>query len=120
MPLETEASCFCGRRIRGTAFERSAARKGSFERCSSWSSFIEISHRESAIFCSDDMPQDIESMELVLPTPTSNLQRTTVDPQEKLHLALFISGLSVGGVERTMLALAHGLAERGHRVDLLV
>jgi len=66
------------------------------------------------------MPQDIESMELVVPTPISDLQRTTVGPQEKLHLALFISGLSVGGVERTMLALAHGLAERGHRVDLLV
>ena len=43
-------------------------------------------------------------MELVVPTPISHLQRTTVDPQEKLHLALFISGLSVGGVERTMLA----------------
>ncbi len=59
-------------------------------------------------------------MELVVPTPISNVQRTTVDPQEKLHLALFISGLSVGGVERTMLALAHGLAQRGHRVDLVV
>ena len=59
-------------------------------------------------------------MELVAPTPVSNVQRTTVDPQEKLHLALFISGLSVGGVERTMLALAHGLAQRGHRVDLVV
>jgi glycosyltransferase involved in cell wall biosynthesis len=66
------------------------------------------------------MLQDIESMELVVPTPISNLQRTTVEPQEQLHLALFISGLSVGGVERTMLALAHALAERGHRVDLLV
>lgn len=40
--------------------------------------------------------------------------------QEKLHLALFISGLAVGGVERTMLVLAHDLALRGHRVDLLV
>jgi len=66
------------------------------------------------------MPQDIESMELVVPTPISNVQRATVDPQKKLHLALFISGLSVGGVERTMLALAHGLAQRGHRVDLVV
>ena len=44
-------------------------------------------------------------MELVVPTPISDLQRTTVGPQEKLHLALFISGLSVGGVERTTLAL---------------
>ena len=40
--------------------------------------------------------------------------------QKKLHLALFISGLAVGGVERTMLALAHAMAQRGHRVDLLV
>ena len=36
------------------------------------------------------------------------------------HLALFISGLSVGGVQRSMLSLAHGLAARGHRVDLVV
>jgi glycosyltransferase involved in cell wall biosynthesis len=36
------------------------------------------------------------------------------------HLALFISGLSVGGVERSMLKLAHELAARGHRVDLVV
>lgn len=36
------------------------------------------------------------------------------------HLALLISGLSAGGVQRSMLSLAHGLAERGHRVDLVV
>ncbi|MEI7464215.1 MAG: glycosyltransferase, partial [Burkholderiales bacterium] len=40
--------------------------------------------------------------------------------QEKLHVALFISGLEVGGVERTMLVLAHEIALRGHQVDLLV
>lgn len=43
-----------------------------------------------------------------------------VNERPALHLALFISGLSVGGVQRSMLALAHGLASRGHRVDLVV
>ena len=36
------------------------------------------------------------------------------------HLALFISGLTPGGVERSMVTLARGLADRGHRVDLVV
>ncbi len=43
-----------------------------------------------------------------------------VEKRTGRHLALFISGLSVGGVQRSMLSLAHGLAERGHRVDLVV
>jgi glycosyltransferase involved in cell wall biosynthesis len=63
------------------------------------------------------MPPDIESIESVSPTQFLNNPRTN---QDKLHLALFISGLAVGGVERTMLSLAHELALRGHRVDLLV
>lgn len=37
----------------------------------------------------------------------------------RAHLALFISGFRVGGVERVMLTLAGALAERGYRVDLL-
>lgn len=59
----------------------------------------------------------IESIDSVQRAPGgSGLQKD----QAPLHLALFISGLEVGGVERTMLALAHELAQRGHRVDLLV
>ena len=42
------------------------------------------------------------------------------DSGKTRHLALFISGLSVGGVQRSVLTLAHGLAARGHRVDLIV
>lgn len=40
--------------------------------------------------------------------------------KKKQHLALFISGLSVGGVQRSTLTLARELAERGHQVDLIV
>lgn len=36
------------------------------------------------------------------------------------HIALFMSLLTGGGVQRTMLRLAGALAEGGHRVDLLV
>lgn len=36
------------------------------------------------------------------------------------HIALFISGLTFGGVQRSMLNLAHGLAEEGYQVDLVV
>jgi glycosyltransferase involved in cell wall biosynthesis len=46
--------------------------------------------------------------------------RSTTDTGEKLHLALLIYDLFVGGVQRSMLTLAEGLAERGHRVDLVV
>ncbi len=35
-------------------------------------------------------------------------------------MALLISGLGLGGVQRTMLTLAGGLADRGLAVDLLV
>lgn len=58
-----------------------------------------------------------ESIESESSTQFVDDQRTNC---EKLYLALFISGLEVGGVERTMLVLAHELAVRGHRVDLLV
>ncbi len=56
------------------------------------------------------------------PTVSRDLrtQEAQSDGRAKLHLALFISGLSVGGVQRSMLTLAHGLATRGHRVDLVV
>jgi glycosyltransferase involved in cell wall biosynthesis len=37
-----------------------------------------------------------------------------------LRLALFLSGLSGGGAQRRVLALAHGFAARGHRVELVV
>ncbi len=55
-------------------------------------------------------------------TVPRDLHKRAAQPAErgKLHLALFISGLSVGGVQRSMLTLAHGLATRGHRVDLVV
>lgn len=35
------------------------------------------------------------------------------------HVALFVFGLSGGGVPKMMINLSHALAERGHRVDLL-
>ena len=35
------------------------------------------------------------------------------------HLALFVTGLGVGGAQSTMLMLARAFAERGHRVDLV-
>lgn len=61
------------------------------------------------------MQQDTE------PFTSENLaQIEQTDGTNRLHLALFISGLSVGGVQRSMLSLAHGLAARGHRVDLIV
>lgn len=63
------------------------------------------------------MPMGNESIESERSTQFVNDQQTN---GEKLYLALFISGLEVGGVERTMLVLAHELAMRGHRVDLLV
>lgn len=37
-----------------------------------------------------------------------------------MHIALFIHALSVGGAQNRTLAIANGLAERGHRVDLIV
>ncbi len=37
----------------------------------------------------------------------------------RLHVAFFLSGLSGGGVPRVMLTLAHAIAFRGHRVDLI-
>lgn len=42
------------------------------------------------------------------------------DNPEPERLALLISGLGLGGVQRTMLTLAGGLADRGLAVDLLV
>jgi glycosyltransferase involved in cell wall biosynthesis len=38
----------------------------------------------------------------------------------RLHIALFLPNLSGGGVERSVLTMAAGFRERGHRVDLLV
>lgn len=37
-----------------------------------------------------------------------------------MHIALFIHALSVGGAQNRTLAIANGLAERGHQVDLIV
>lgn len=37
-----------------------------------------------------------------------------------MHIALFIHALTVGGAQNRTLAVANGLAERGHRVDLVV
>jgi glycosyltransferase involved in cell wall biosynthesis len=37
-----------------------------------------------------------------------------------LHIALYFSGLSGGGAQRRMLALAGGFVARGHRVDVVV
>ncbi len=39
--------------------------------------------------------------------------------KDRKHVALFVFGLSGGGVPKMMLNLSHALAERGHRVDLL-
>jgi glycosyltransferase involved in cell wall biosynthesis len=36
------------------------------------------------------------------------------------HIAIFLSGVDVGGVQRTMLTLARALAARGHRIDLVL
>jgi len=79
--------------------------------------FAKVSHCQSETLQLEPMPLVIESIEPMNPTQFLNDQRMD---QEKLHLAVFISGLGVGGVERTMLSLAHELALRGHRVDLLV
>lgn len=37
-----------------------------------------------------------------------------------LRISVFVASLAGGGLERTMVAIADGLAGRGHRVDLLV
>ncbi|MGH6896877.1 MAG: glycosyltransferase [Geminicoccaceae bacterium] len=37
-----------------------------------------------------------------------------------LHISVFVATLAGGGLERTMVAIADGLARRGHRVELLV
>lgn len=37
-----------------------------------------------------------------------------------MHIALFIHALTVGGAQNRTLAIANGLAEKGHRVDLIV
>ena len=37
----------------------------------------------------------------------------------KLRLGLFLASLAGGGLEKTMLTLAAGLADRGHSVTLL-
>lgn len=37
-----------------------------------------------------------------------------------MHIALFIHALTVGGAQNRTLAIANGLAEQGHRVDLIV
>ena len=39
---------------------------------------------------------------------------------DNTRIALFISGLTFGGVQRSMLNLAKGLAEKGYQVDLVV
>ena len=41
-------------------------------------------------------------------------------PPKPLHIAVFVANLAGGGLERTMMTIADGLARRGHRVDLLV
>ncbi len=57
--------------------------------------------------------------EFAASSATSSVARPR-DSGKTRHLALFMSGLAVGGVQRSMLSLAHGLAARGHRVDLIV
>jgi glycosyltransferase involved in cell wall biosynthesis len=42
------------------------------------------------------------------------------DPGASVHLAVFVRSLAGGGAERNMAQLAGGLAERGHRVDLVL
>ena len=42
------------------------------------------------------------------------------DSREGQHIALLMPSLEGGGVQRSMLHLARALADRGHRVDLLV
>lgn len=37
-----------------------------------------------------------------------------------MHIALFIHALTVGGAQNRTLSIANGLADKGHRVDLLV
>src|SRR5688572_23029476 len=37
-----------------------------------------------------------------------------------LHISVFVATLAGGGLERTMVTIADGLARRGHRVELLV
>ena len=46
--------------------------------------------------------------------------RTDWSGHKQLRIALFISGLAVGGVQRSMLTLAHAFSSQGHRVDLVV
>lgn len=42
------------------------------------------------------------------------------DSREMQHVALLMADLDGGGIQRSMLHLARALADRGHRVDLLV
>jgi glycosyltransferase involved in cell wall biosynthesis len=42
------------------------------------------------------------------------------DARASAHLAVFVRSLAGGGAERNMIQLAGGLAERGHRVDLVL
>ena len=42
------------------------------------------------------------------------------DSREMQHVALLMANLQGGGIQRSMLHLAQALADRGHRVDLLV
>ena len=42
------------------------------------------------------------------------------DSREMQHVALLMVSLEGGGVQRSLIHLARALAERGHRVDLLV
>lgn len=44
---------------------------------------------------------------------------TLAVPERPITLALFVSGLSGGGVPRVMLNLARAIARRGHRVDVV-
>ena len=48
----------------------------------------------------------------------TNADHQTVKPQQRI--AIFIASLAGGGGERSMLNLAHGIADRGYAVDLVL
>jgi glycosyltransferase involved in cell wall biosynthesis len=52
--------------------------------------------------------------------PEGPSEALSPDSREGQHIALLMVSLEGGGVQRSMLHLARALADRGHRVDLLV
>ena len=53
------------------------------------------------------------------PAPAYTLS-AVCDPERSMHIALVVRDLGGGGAERSVLWLARGLLDRGHRVDILL